>query len=549
MVRHAAIFHSAVEVLCWISHVSALRESALADSKLPIGLDSFRTIREGGFHYVDKTGFVGQLISGGRRYFLSRPRRFGKSLLVDTFRELYQGREELFRGLAIHGDWDWSVSYPVIHLDFGGNYAEKDELENSISDMLGSIERAEGLATHSMTLNGRFRELIVNLRAKHGQPVVVLVDEYDRPILDAVRNPDVALRNRQILHGFYSALKNEDGSIRFCFVTGVTRFAYVSLFSGANHLRDITLKREYSSICGYTESDLDIFFSSEIDGLDRKKIRNWYNGYWWLGKEKVYNPFDILFALDDREFKSTWYETGAPTFLIDVLERRGVLPVALKDIILSEDELMVSELSSLSIGSLLLQTGYMTIVEESKYENASYYKLDFPNLEVRKSFNVSMLNSLLPFDPMTLSSNRRRLTDILEAGKVDDLENTLHAMFSGIPHQWHATPGAENYESYFASVVYGYFFGSSIDVRVEDATSEGRIDLTVVTSTSIYLFEFKVVNKRPTGKAMKQLRDKNYADKYRAHGRPIHLVAVEFSKKTRNIVDFGSEPAPPRPAA
>lgn len=514
----------------------------MVDSQLPIGVQSFRKIREGGYHYVDKTAFAAQLVRNSLGYFLSRPRRFGKSLFVETLKELFKGSEELFRGLAIHGQWDWSVRYPVIHLDFGGNYNKEDELENSISDMLGRIERAAGLSAYSTTLNGRFRDLIVGLRECSGQPVVVLIDEYDRPILDAIRNSELALRNRDTLHGFYSALKNEDGNIRFCFVTGVSRFAHVSLFSGNNHLHDITLSPEYSSICGYTESDLDNVFAKEIATLNRDEIRDWYNGYWWLGEDKVYNPFEILLLLDEQQFDARWYQSGTPSFLLDVMTRRGILPTMLMDIEVSSSEMLISDLDKLSIGSLLFQSGYMTIVEKNSVGKIMYYKLDYPNREVFHSFHFNMLSMLLSDEvSVALSTRASRLAVALEAGDTDEIESILRTIFSGIPYQWHAKPGAENFESYFASVVYSYFIGSGIDARVEDSTSDGRIDLTIVALSHIYLFEFKVVKDKPSGGAMRQLKDKNYAKKYRQHGMPIHLVAVEFSKKTRNIADFDSE--------
>lgn len=515
---------------------------AVENPKLPIGIQAFRKIRNQGYRYVDKTDFAAKLLQGGQSYFLSRPRRFGKSLFIDTLRELFEGSEELFRGLSIHGDWDWSVRYPVIHLSFGkGNFGKAGELEQRLSEMLGVVERAHNLSVNSTTLSGRFGDIISGLNGIFGQPTVILVDEYDKPILDATRNTEVMLNNRQTLQGFYSAIKDEDAHVRFCFVTGVSRFAQVSLFSATNNLEDITLSPEFSSICGYTEFDLDNVFSEVIAGLDREKIREWYNGYCWLGKEKVYNPYGMLLLFKQRSFMSRWYETGTPTCLIDVMEQRGVLPVMLDNITVSDDELIVSDFERISAASLMLQSGYMTIVGKSNVEGTTYYKLDYPNREVRQSFNVSMLNSLMPQDPLVLSGHRRSLVEVLVTGDTKMLEKALHAMFAGIPHQWHAGPGAANYESYFASVVYGYFFGSGIEARVEDSTSEGRIDLTAVVSTNIYLFEFKVVNDQPTGNALEQLKDKNYADKYQQRGKPIHLVAVEFSKKSRNIAFFKSE--------
>ncbi len=457
----------------------------MAKSKLPIGIQSFRKIRENGLRYVDKTGYAAQLAGNVRGYFLSRPRRFGKSLFVDTLKELFEGNEALFRGLAIHGDWDWSDRYPVIHLKFGGKYNEEGGLERRMSEILGRLEREANLPLQSTTLEGRFSDLIYGLRKKTGQPVVVLVDEYDKPILDAINNPDLAHKNRETLQGFYSILKDEDDSIRFCFVTGVTQFAHVGLFSGANHLDDISLVPEYSAICGYTESDLDRVFTKELTGFDREAIRDWYNGYCWRGDERVYNPFGLLKLLERREFDIWWYESGTPTFLIEIMKKRGILPIMLEDMEVTSSDLKASEIDNVSVDSLLFQTGYMTITEETRLDDISTYNLNYPNREVRHALNKSMLTDLLSLDSKKMASNRKNLINILEAGEVDKLESILHSMLAGIPHQWHTKSGAANYEVYFASVIYAYFIGWGLDVRVEDSTSEGRIDLAVIRQSYV----------------------------------------------------------------
>ncbi len=536
----------------------------MAKSLLPLGVQTFSEIREHGLRYVDKTGFAARLVSEGKWYFLSRPRRFGKSLFVDTLKELFAGNERLFRGLAIHEQWDWSVRYPVLRISFGdGEFDEQGEFKREVHDILdeaaieagfsswatriGSVFRGIGHiiggdSTQAVaTPKARFKRLIRSLSKKFGRPVVVLIDEYDKPILDALDNSILAQKNRKALRNLYAVLKEQDANIHFCFVTGVTRFSQVSLFSGANQLRDITLAPEYSAICGYTESDLDEVFSQEVAGLDRNRIREWYNGYCWRGDEKVYNPFGVLRLLVEREFRAWWYMTGTPAFLVDLMKRREVLPIMLEHMEVTDSSLLVSDVDSISAEALLFQAGYMTISGEKVAGNSSQFTLDYPNREVRQALNESLLSSLFPQTPTALSTNRTNLIQYLEAGDLEKLEDVLHSMFAGIPHQWHARSEAANYEAYYISVVYIYFLGWGLDVQVEDSTSEGRIDLVVMTAANIYLFEFKVVNGRPSGQAIEQLRAKNYADKYRLHGLPIHLVGVEFSKETKNLASFSTE--------
>ena len=288
-------------------------------------MTSLQKIREMDCYYVDKTGYVRRLVEGGQYYFLSRPRRFGKTLLVDTLQKLFEGNEELFRGLAIHGAWDWSTRHPVVRISFGGgNFGVPDFVQRNVEDQLEETERLLGLEPGPIEASIRFRHLIRTLHERTGQKVVVLVDEYDKPILDALGDRELALANRDFLRGFYAMIKDCDRQLRFVFLTGVSKFSQAGLFSGLNNLRDITLAPEFSDICGYTDAELDAVFAPELEGLDRDEIRRWYNGYNWLGPEKVYNPFDVLLLLADRRFGNYWFQSGTPTFLVDFLSRRRV---------------------------------------------------------------------------------------------------------------------------------------------------------------------------------------------------------------------------------
>ena len=279
--------------------------------KLPIGIQTFRQIREEGYYYVDKTAYYARRIEddAGKHYFLSRPRRFGKSLFVDTLKELYEGRETLFRGLAVHDGWDWSRRHPVVRLSFGGgNFRRPGVLAESATTQLEDIGRRAGVVARSGGAPGR-RRLLEALSERAGRRVVVLVDEYDKPILDALDEPDIARTNRDDLRGLYGTIKDCDAFVELTFITGVSRFSRVSLFSDLNNLIDLTVDPDYSAICGYTEVDLDVVFAPELPGLDRDEIRAWYNGYSWLGAETVYNPFALLKLFRSREW-TRWRRAG-----------------------------------------------------------------------------------------------------------------------------------------------------------------------------------------------------------------------------------------------
>ena len=525
-------------------------DAPAARRKLPIGIQTFREIREAGCYYVDKTAYVRRLADEGKHYFLSRPRRFGKSLLVDTLKELFEGNEPLFRGLAVHDDWDWSVRRPVLRLDFSGDFTAPGLLHRNLMRQLDRVERRSGVSAPYDSPADRFAHLIETLHERGGQRVAVLIDEYDKPILDALKTPEVARANRDFLHGVYSIIKACDADVAFTLLTGVSKFSKVSLFSGLNNLKDVTLDPRYSSICGYTEADLDTVFAPELPGLDRGEIRRWYNGYGWLGEEKVYNPFDILLLFDTRRFQAHWFETGSPTFLIDTLLERGVGSLALEDLCGTDALLSAFDVDAISTEALLFQTGYLTIHEARNLGGEMRYRLGYPNQEVRQSLNRSLLSRLAD-DPSHTSGSRVLLHDRLRENDFAGLERELRAFFAGIPYQWHTKNDVADYEGYYASVFYALFASLGMDVTVEDSTAKGRVDLAVRCDGNVYLFEFKVVDSAPRGaparpsSAMAQLRERDYAAKYRGSGRTIHLIGVEFSKETRNLTAFEAAPDTP----
>ena len=515
----------------------------MTSRKLPIGIQTFRTIREEGCYYVDKTAYARRLVEEGTHYFLSRPRRFGKSLFVDTLKELFEGNEPLFEGLDVHDRWDWSVRHPVVRLDFSaGDFNDPDYLREDVGAQLDAVEEGAGIESRYSSGPARFRRLLATLHERTGQRVVVLVDEYDRPILDALGKPELARANRDSLRGLYSAIKASDAHVRFTLLTGVSKFSKVGIFSGLNNLIDITLDPAYSAICGYTERDLDTVFAPELPGLDRDEIRRWYNGYGWRGKEKVYNPFDILLLFRQREFKAHWFETGTPRFLIDTLLRRRVASPELDGMMGTDALLSAFDVDEMATEALLFQTGYLTIAGEEDFDGETLYRLEYPNREVRQSLNGSLLRAMTP-EGSHRTKDHLRLRQLLRENDFDGLDALFRSFFAGIPYQWHMKNDIARYEGYYASVFYSWFAAAGLDVRVEDSTSRGRLDMAVLFNDQVYLFELKTVGKEPEGTAMAQLEEKGYADKYRRLGQPIHLVGVEFSREERNVAAFAAERA------
>ena len=509
-----------------------------ARRKLPIGIQTFREIRDDGCYYVDKTSHLRDLIDDGKHYFLARPRRFGKSLLIDTLKDLFEAREPLFRGLAVHGRWDWSVRHPVVRLDFSnGQYRMPDGLRENAVALLEDVARKAGVVLRPASAPVRFRRLIEALHEQAGQRVAVLVDEYDKPILDALGTPAVAAANRDFLRSLYSTIKFSDAHIKFTLLTGVSKFSKVSLFSDLNNLTDITLDPRYGTICGYTEADLDAVFAPELPGLDRDAIRDWYNGYGWLGDDTVYNPFDVLLLFRSRRFAAHWFETGSPAFLVDILARRGISSVDLDGMVGSDELLSAFDIDHIGTEALLFQGGYLTIKAQDNVGGKLFYRLGYPNREVRQSLNGSLLRTLVP-EKSLREGHGPRLYRLLAANDFAGLEALLRVFFANIPHQWHVRNDIADYEGYYASVFHAYFMALEMDVRVEDSGSTGRLDMALIFGGNVYLFEFKVLESASTGAAMAQLRTRDYAAKYRARGEPIHLVAVEFSRETRNIVSF-----------
>ncbi len=457
--------------------------------QLPIGIQNFRRIREKGCYYVDKTVHVRRLVDMGDFYFLSRPRRFGKSLLVDTLRELFEGNEPLFRGLDIHDHWDWSVRHPVVRLSFGGKYDELGNLHGNIISQLTMIEQNAGLDPPAVGCTGpdRLQNLLHGLHRATGRQVVV-VDEYDKPILDVIDKPEMARANRDYLRGFYGIIKDSAEHVRFVFVTGVSMFSRVSLFSGLNNLRNISLDPGFATICGYTDTDLDTVFAPELSGLDRDEIRAWYNGYHWLGEEKLYNPFDLLLLFQTRNFEAHWFETGSPTFLFRMMMEREVSPMELEHRSTEARQLSKFDVGNIGIDALLFQTGYLTITGEERRGPRTLYTLDYPNFEVRQSLSDGLLEYLTgPENDVANQGDElgRLLAD-------NDFADRMRSFFAGIPYQWQRTNGPARYKAWYAGVLYACFRTIGLDIRVEDSSSRGRADMVVLHGGQVFVLRVQV---------------------------------------------------------
>ena len=475
---------------------SANESDAMTARKLPIGLQTFSEIIEQGYAYVDKTAHAWAMVSQGKSYFLSRPRRFGKSLFLDTLKELFEGSEALFRGLYIHEHWDWGRRHPVIRFDFSvGVLRNRDELDQRIDWLLRDNARRLGLieAERDTDIAGRFAGLIQGARAATGQSVVILVDEYDKPILDNITDPTGAgAEIREGLKNLYSVMKGHDADIRFVFMTGVTKFSKVSLFSGLNQLEDLTLDERFATLCGYTQSDLETTFGEHLHGVDWARLKQWYNGYSFLG-EPVYNPFDILlFIAKGRRFRPYWFETGNPSFLIELLRARRTFLPSLETIEASEEILDSFDIERIDPVTLLFQTGYLTIDSTRDSFGQWLFALRVPNQEVRQALANHLVDAYTARLPSERLPWQQALYDCLRQGHVDKLIAAIQRLFAGIPWRNFTGNDLSQSEGYYASLLYAFFASLNAEIIPEDISNQGQVDLTVKLEGYIYVIEIKV---------------------------------------------------------
>ncbi|MEA1910212.1 MAG: AAA family ATPase [Spirochaetota bacterium] len=504
--------------------------------KLPIGIQTFKDIIDGNYYYVDKTPFIVKLMEGSKYYFLSRPRRFGKSLFLDTIESAFKCQKELFNGLSLYDKWDWESKYPVVKISFGSGVCRNiTELRKNMSYNLDQIVNEYSIKSDYTDLVDRLSQIIEILFKKYKKQVVILVDEYDKPILDSITNQELATELRDELKNYYSVIKDSDRYIKLCFITGVSKFSKVNLFSGLNNLNDITIRADYGDICGYTQSELETVFKDRICDFDSNMVKSWYNGYSFTG-ESVYNPFDILLLFDNKEFKNYWFETGTPSFLIKLLQKNSYFIPEIEYKTASDRLIGNFEIDDINVETLLFQTGYLTIKNKEQRGNRIVYTLDYPNIEVKMSLTDSILAYL---SKNNVEREQDNLYDSLLDGELNRLESVFHSFFASIPNDWYRKNSIGNYEGYYASIFYCYFTALGLDVIAEDVTNHGRIDLTVKIEDKIYIIEFKVVELITDGNpAIEQIKSRKYYEKYVDSSKDIYLLGVEFSKTDRNITRY-----------
>jgi hypothetical protein len=499
--------------------------------RLSVGISDFKELINGNYIYVDKTEYIYKLINQGKYYFLSRPRRFGKSLLISTIRYLFEGKKELFKELYIYDKWNWEEIYPVIRIDFAKTQVKNEkELQMELKATIIETGRRYGYEyNQEYTINRNFELLIKRIYEERKKQVVILIDEYDKPILDNIEKKEGIEMIREELKGFYSVLKGLDEYIKFVLVTGVSKFAKVSLFSGLNQLEDISLNKEYGNICGYTQQELEIYFKDYLKDLNLEEIKDWYNGYSFLG-DRLYNPFDILLYLKNKVFKNYWYETGKTEFLFKLLKIRNYELPYLNKLYYTNDILDKFDIEYISIEALMFQTGYLTIKEVKQIESEEMYLLDYPNKEVRQSFNRDLVFYI------TKSYHTDRIYNLKIAiinEEIEKIKEQIEIFINSISYN------ILKNEYVYQAAIYGLIYSTGFNVIIEDNTSKGRIDLTILLNKSIaYIIEFKVLeDEKEKGKAINQILQKEYYKKYLNYEK-IYLIGIELDKIKKQIVNF-----------
>jgi len=444
--------------------------------KLPLAITTFEKIRDKqqDYIYIDKTDIAYQLINRGEYYFLSRPRRFGKSLFIDTLSDLFQGKKELFKDLAVYNKWDWDIHYPVINISLNtGDFSSKEGIESRILQILDiNKENLNVICSQPRDIPHCFTELIANIYQKYQQKVVILIDEYDKPILDNITNKEAALTAREILKTFYSVIKDNDRYIKFVFITGVSKFSKMNLFSGLNNLTDITTRPEYAAICGYTHHDIQTQFKEHLVNVDLDKLKQWYNGYDYLGGEEkqIYNPYDILLFIDNHcEYQNYWWSTGNPSFLIKKLQEQNYYIPNLENIIVSQEILDTFDIEHIDLIALLWQTGYLTLAGKVIRREKLFYQLRVPNKEIQSSLN-DLFIKYLTSQTTDAITNQDKLYDAITSD-IEQLKTTLISLFASIPYHNYANKIIEKYEGYYASVVFTYLMSLGFPCIAEDKES------------------------------------------------------------------------------
>lgn len=503
--------------------------------KYPIGVQTFQEIIEGGYNYVDKTSYIPLLIKKGKYIFLSRPRRFGKSLLLSTLHSYFEGRRDLFKGLAIEGmDVDWTPR-PVIHIDFNAeNYQMENGLEIIINSILKRYEKSFGVDEVEASFAQRFRELISIAHERTGEKVSILVDEYDKPLLNIEDKPELFAKNQAILKGLFGVLKTMDPHICFAMLSGVARFNKVSIFSDLNNLNDISMDKAFADICGWTQEEMEAEFRPGIELLAEEndmsyeetveKMKRYYDGYLFAAKGSLlYNPFSVLVALDKSEIEPYWFRTGTPTFLAKRISQRRMLLPDLNESVSSKKSLLSVGLDDADPVPLLFQTGYLTL---QRIEGQRCY-LHFPNLEVEVGFAEELVPFYVPsLEHLSGEFSIWKFQDEIIAGEPEAFMKRMEAMIKDVPYEQHN-------EKFYQNVVYLLFTLVGADARVEEHTNRGRSDLVVRTKEYIYIFEFKYNGS--VEEAMEQIEERDYAGRFATYTQQIFKIGANFTTAAHGL--------------
>ena len=532
--------------------------------QLPVGVQSFEDIRQKRMLYVDKTHYIVDYMTTGFKYlFLSRPHRFGKSIFLSTLKAYFEGKKELFEGLYIAEREEeiarqqrrepWEET-PVLYFDFNAKkYEEQDTLKKRIEAQLREIEKHYDLKREDEEVEDGFIYLIKAIYQKTGKQVVILIDEYDKPLLLTLQDPELYEANRSLLRAFYEVLKHCDQYIRFAFLTGITKFSRTNLFSGANNLKDISLLDNYAAICGFTEQELSDYFMPEIEQLakaqkstvakTRATLKKKYDGYCFsYNGEKVYNPFSLLNVLADARYSDYWFSTATPEFLVKaLLQNQYPIPDLNDDIEMDSDSMQNFRYGSLDTIPILYQSGYLTI---KKYlPKLDHFILGFPNEEVRHGFLKNLLPYYTAVDDSLISKSVGSINRAFLAGNTAEVILWVKKVLAGI--YYGNIPSGEDgrnlREYYYQSVLYALFYVLDIQVQTEVVCSTGRVDMVITTRKRVYLFEFKVMTAGSPQEAIAQLKESGYLAKFSKTKRTIHLVGISFDEKTRNVGEWKEE--------
>jgi hypothetical protein len=517
---------------------------------LPISVRDFEQMIAGNFVYIDKTRYIYEMARVPQAYyFLSRPRRFGKSLLVSTLKALFEGRKELFKGLWIeNSDWPWQP-HPVIEIDFSEvDLTDVGTLQESLSNRLDHLAGLHGIQLRHHLLADKFVELILETSKKHHEKTVVLVDEYDKPIITHLGKGEAELQlakqSRDLLKNFFGILKGAhvSASLRFVFITGVSKFSRVSIFSELNNLQDLTMHADYADLVGYTQTELESYFGDWIAEFARRQqttpeqilleLREWYNGHRFTKQAlQVYNPFSILNVFSEYDFKNFWFETATPSFLVNLIKEKDYPIPNLENLQVQEIVFSTYDLENLQLEALLFQTGYLTI---QGYDGI-FYRLGYPNQEVKTSFLEFLYHNLVGIANTTLKGQYARLHQYLAQEDLAPFIETANAILSAIPYP----QIGERDEGYYHTVFYLMLSASGVLVQTEPLSSHGRVDIAVEFKDKVYVVELKC--NQSAAEAIQQIRQKRYGEKYVQSGRKVFLLGINFDTHERAIKDWRSE--------